>query len=88
MLKAYAITDKKELFVPAGEVLRSTSKQPSTTKRRLNESTNYNGSRENISTPNAYPDRKENNDNESSNEMLIRNALMQFGEVLVKCIQR
>ena len=36
----------------------------------------------------AYPDRKENTNNESSNEMIIRNALMQFGEVLVKCIQR
>ena len=87
MLKAYRITDKKELFVPAGEVLRSTSAQPTMTKQRLHESANYDGSRENTPIPNAYPDRKENKDKENK-EMIIRNALMQFSEVLVKCIQR
>ena len=87
MLKAYGITDKKELFVPAGEILRPTSVQITGTKQRPHESAIFDRSTEYTPTPNTYHDRTERNDN-ISKEMVIRNALMQFSEVLVKCIQR
>ena len=94
MLTAYGIREKSELFVDQGERFHPTSNQRRSIQDRFKSLANYNTtSNKYIFPPKTNYNSRQGSNNDSSNntpsnETVIRNALMQFGEVLVKCIQR
>ena len=87
MLKAYGIRDKRELFV-VSQQSNNTQHQPRSLLQtpgtpgiqdRFKKLANYEG---------TYRTPTQQGNTNINNETVIRDAIMQFGDILVKCIQR
>ena len=90
MLTAYGIREKRELFVGQGEHQhqRSTFSQPGNIQDRFENLANYGRApSDHKVNRNTFQSNNNTSGNSASNkESIIRNALMQFGEVLVKSL--
>ena len=93
MLKAYGIKDKRELFVNPGGLQRTQSSGRSgNIQDRIMNLADYNGEERNhfsrVNQKKQFINENRGNIDNKNNESVIRNAIMQFGDVLLKCIQR
>ena len=90
MLTAYGIREKRELFVGQGghQHQQSTFSQPGNIQDRFENLANYGRApSDHKVNRNTFQSNNNTSGNSASNkESIIRNALIQFGEVLVKSL--
>ena len=86
MLKSYGISDKRELFRSPESIHTHHNSQTKNIQDRFQSIAGYNRDLypTNSNTRSMHRGSNEIKDNES----VIRNAIMQFGDVLLRCIQR
>ena len=87
MLKAFGISDKRELFRIPGNTHTYHDSQTNNIQNRFRKIAGYNGDSYPTSSFNTRSFHRGSNGS-TNNESVIRSAIMQFGDVLVRCIQR